>query len=132
MLTATRRGLERAHREHAWVAQELPPPAASRHLLLVYAVECGLKAALMRRERAADTRQLGVRNHGHDLRAFVKELRLPRQYVLSSTRTRQDEPQPVEPRQLHEAFRYGIRLDGEERIQEELDRIMSWLRRELL
>ena len=67
MLRASRRELERAYRSHRDLAQsDKVRTTQSHHLLLVYSLECGLKASVMRRRNIDDTSMLGEINFGHD------------------------------------------------------------------
>ena len=133
MLRASRRELERAYRLHRDLAQsDKVRTTQSHHLLLVYSLECGLKAAVMRRRNIDDTSMLGEINFGHDLREFLKYLRAPATLRISDHQTRQNEPQTVQPKQLHEALRYGIDLQKIDTVLGELNAIMQWLKEELL
>jgi hypothetical protein len=132
MVRASRRELEHAYRSHkALSACASHPVSRSHHLLLVYAIECGLKAAVMRRQRAEDTEQLGLLNYGHDLREFLKHLRAPAQLRVSDAHTGQSKSQTLQPKQIHEALRYGVGLRQEERVMTELKDVLAWLAGEL-
>jgi hypothetical protein len=132
MLRASRRELERAYRSHKRLAASQDAPQGfSNHLLVAYAVECGLKAALMRRRRVEDTAQLGSMNFGHDLREFLKNLNVPANLSVSDGLTDQQEPQTIQPKQIHEALRYGISFQQGVRVETELCAVMEWLRGEL-
>lgn len=132
MVRASRRELEHAYRSHkALSACASHSVSRSHHLLLVYAIECGLKAAVMRRRRAEDTEQLGSLNYGHDVREFLKHLRAPAHLRLSNSHTNQSKPQTLQPKQIHEALRYGIVLRQEERVVTELQAVLAWLAGEL-
>jgi hypothetical protein len=91
------------------------------HLLRFYSVECGLKAALLRRRNLRSTAQLdkddGLRSH--DLRRLAAELRIDKATYRQLDRCRRrggqdaDGP-PIEVRDLHEAWRYGAGLNTED------------------
>src|SRR5688572_23341771 len=103
----------RAHKQVA--AMEVPYESRlSSSMVLVYAVECGLKHRLMRDRRLADTTLLGgsFGDGGHDIREGLKQLRAPGELIrrLRDARTRQREAQSVLPHVLHQAYRYGIVL----------------------
>jgi hypothetical protein len=53
--------------------------AQCRNLLLFYAVECGLKAAWLKRNRLRDTSEIEplLKQEGHDLIYWTKALYLP-------------------------------------------------------
>lgn len=105
------------------------------YLLRFYAVECGLKAALLLRIKARSTAQLPERLRTHDLRALAAELRLPPGSTqgISSCALHNAGSQPVEPHQVHEAWRYGARLSAsaEKQFVAGLDLLIAWCRREL-
>jgi HEPN domain-containing protein len=96
-------------------------------LLLFYAAECGLKATLMDRggHRASSNLE-----RTHDLRELAKELRLPRSITegLSECRTKHDRNLRIPVKELHEAWRYGARLDAsdEKAALSALRALISW------
>jgi len=105
------------------------------YLLRFYAVECGLKAALLLRSNARSTKQLPAHLRNHDLRALASALKLP-PATLSGIAPcgRHDAQQaPVEPHQVHEAWRYGARLvpDAEKTFVTGLDSLIAWCLKEL-
>jgi hypothetical protein len=133
MLLVTRREFERAHKEHSDCHARVDNAQVhSRLLLLAYAVECGLKALIMRRTRAEDTDDLAEDHQiQHDLREALKILRVPATVVLPDHRTQQKTPQSVPPKSLHTAFRYGVRLVEQEKARTQLAAILAWVQDEL-
>lgn len=125
MIHATRREFERAFRFHLSLAGTCV--TTSQRLLLVYAVECGLKALIMANEGVEITSRLKT-DIGHDIREGLKRLRST--LVVRQVRTQQQVPQLVQPRQLHEAFRYAILIDDQQVIPE-LIRVVEWIRQRL-
>jgi len=95
----------------------LPEGSPSSRLLLFYAVECGLKADPLRRRKLRHSGELPAELHHHDLRALAKELRLP-DSGLRGCRAhgrggpRQDDGATVAIDDLHQAWRYGARLEA--------------------
>src|SRR5579884_1909088 len=108
--------LRASHRAHHESAARLPEGSPSTQLLLFYAVECGLKAELLRRRKLRHSGELPAELRHHDLRALAKELRLPN-LGLRGCRARardapgQDGSPPVAIDDLHQAWRYGARLE---------------------
>ncbi|MEO3779194.1 hypothetical protein ABGB16_20585 [Micromonospora sp. B11E3] len=88
------------------------------HLLRFYSVECGMKAAALLRGKLQTTDQLSPDLLSHDLRRLASHLRLsPAEYqMLAPCRRRTPgAAQPtVEVPQLHQAWRYGAKLDAED------------------
>jgi HEPN domain-containing protein len=124
--------LRASYLEHRKSADKLGQ-GVSACLLRVYAVECGLKAALMRRQKIRDTSEL---DRTHDLRALAKRLRLPPGQVAHLRRDpvlKSDANRKVHPSELHEVWRYGAALgDGDQKKMEELlGRLLEWLEGEL-
>ena len=74
----TDRELTRAWRELSVVA--LPPATGDRQnphrLLLFYAVECGLKAVWLKRERRTLFEGADIHRTGHDLQQLLKDLKV--------------------------------------------------------
>jgi|SRR5579884_1967993 len=100
--------LRASHRAHHESAARLPEGSPSTQLLLFYAVECGLKAELLRRRKLRHSGELPAELRHHDLRALAKELRRPAP-GLRGCRVRarggsgQDDGPPVGIGDLHQA-----------------------------
>ncbi|WP_418155385.1 hypothetical protein [Actinoalloteichus caeruleus] len=115
-------------REAAESIKESPPA----HLLRYYAAECGLKHALLRRRNGRTTDDLPPQQRkgesGHDLRSLAKELRLADADYRELRACRRHGSGSVRHHELHEAWRYGVRLDAEEerRAVAALDRLVQW------
>jgi len=107
----------------------------SAYLLRFYAVECGLKAAVLVRMKARSTAQLPHHLRSHDLRALATALRLPRPAVqgISPCDSHGPAPYKVEIHQVHEAWRYGARLStsAERNFVAGLNLLIAWCRKEL-
>ncbi|WP_306838350.1 hypothetical protein [Catenuloplanes nepalensis] len=107
---------------------------AGHFLLRFYAVECGLKAAVLRRRRARSTAQLPESLRSHDLRALAIELRLPPLITQALKPCASHESgQQIHVHQVHEAWRYGRRLSAstEKDFVAGLDLLIAWCREEL-
>ncbi|MFE1246416.1 hypothetical protein [Streptomyces sp. NPDC058735] len=108
--------------------------AATVGLLLFYAAECGLKERLLSRRGLRDTSAL---EPTHDLRKLAKELRLPRALDdllsrLRSCRLHASSGASVALADLHQAWRYGAKLDGtdEREAKEALRALIKWCERD--
>lgn len=127
------RELQSSAKRHANVASGLGVSPSSS-LLLVYAAECGLKAALMKRSNIRDTSSLDEDFRTHSLRKLAKELRLPASISVSSLRCgeKNDRKSFVEDHELHQAWRYGrdLRTDDEARANEVLTSLLDWCDKE--
>ena len=117
------------HRSSAEILGDL----SSSYLLLFYAVECGLKAALLRRTNGRSTAELDPAMRSHSLRDLAKELRLDGQLVAKLTRCARRDSGQVEPHELHEAWRYGAVLigDHEKNAVAAIRELSAWIDQEL-
>lgn len=138
MLNVSRREMTRAYRELEKAARHLnaaeqQDPACTRpgYLVLFYAAECGIKAALMKERKAETSVALDEDARiGHDLRKGLKQLGW-RGELRKNYKTRQKAPQDVSSDRLHEAFRYGVELDDEAAVVNELKIVVSWIKERL-
>jgi hypothetical protein len=98
-------------------------------LLLIYALECGMKALIMKERGAEITSELPlIINIGHDLRECLKALYAPPRLTLRNTKTKQKSKQDVRPSVLHQAFRYNIEVEDVTDITAELKEVHEWLK----
>ena len=112
----------------------------SHVLLLIYGVECGMKALLMEKFKAKCWDDLhpdrGCGVSGHDLAEGLRNLGLPARLTISRRRTAQDRDgrqEDVTAAQLHRACRYAIAFDVAEfrQMRAQLDAIRKWLKTRL-
>ena len=128
MLDVTRRELEKAyhrHRDHYEGCLSHP-----HRLLLVYCVECGLKALLMQLHRVDRYNDLPPQSQvNHDLRAALMLLGAPGSLSIRQTTTTHNRApqQCVTPGELHQAFRYGIPIEPETEIVGDLRAVVTWI-----
>jgi hypothetical protein len=102
--------------------------------LLFYAVECGLKAIIMRLNNAESSAELADELQiGHDIREGLKRSYAPARLTIRGTTSRHGQgPQDtVHPQHLHQAFRYSVPIDWEPEITYELQQVMEWLKEKL-
>jgi hypothetical protein len=106
------------------------------HMLLFYGVECGLKAAYLGKRgiTGRGTQDLPQELRNHDLRRLVKELRIDgrRSRQLLSCRRKHDNSLTVDHQDLHQAWRYGATLDGDDEKEAVvgLNGLSEWCRKE--
>ena len=111
-------------------------PAPSAHLLLFYAVECGLKAAILGKNgmNARGTESLPGDLRNHDLRKLAKRLRIAANVIgdISACRRKYDSMTVVAYHDLHQAWRYGASLnrDDEQRATTALGSLSIWCKKE--
>jgi hypothetical protein len=132
--------LKRAWRELSQVA--MPPSTSSRknphRLLLFYAVECGLKAVWLKRQRRTLFGGNDIQRTGHDLRQVLKDLNvgsslsLPESCWLSTTN------QGLAVRNgkfgdVHQVWRYGGKCETptDQDCEQQLMKILEWIQGEI-
>lgn len=111
--------------------------ADSKALFLFYAVECGLKALYMDLHKletasAAGYRARSARSFGHRLDDLLAELRIPPSRV--SQRPAQLALRTggrLQVLDLHEAWRYGEKVDAHTDVVIWLERIATYMKQEL-
>ncbi|WAP56394.1 hypothetical protein [Streptomyces sp. S465] len=103
-------------------------------LLLFYSAECGLKERLLCRQKLRGTEAL---EPTHDLRKLAKDLNLPRTLGarldrLQSCRLHASGSKAIPLADLHQAWRYGAKLDAadEKEAQEALRALIKWCERD--
>lgn len=141
-LPITDRELVRAWRELRRSSQ-VESRCNSHRLLMVYAVECGLKAVWLRRQHRALFEGQDIDRFGHDLNEILRDLKPGRQFEPLPVAVHL---QPIEvgrpprPRArsggleaLHQAWRYGAHLTepNDESMELHLERVAQWIAKEL-
>ena len=137
----TNRELERAWRELRRSSQ-VESRCNSHRLLMVYAVECGLKAVWLRRQCRNLFEGQDIDRFGHDLNEILRELRPGRQFELPGlvqlAPIDAGRPPRVRSRSggldaLHQAWRYGAPLiePSDEAMEQSLERVAQWIAKEL-
>ena len=109
------------HRLIAAARTGVGPPA---HLLLFYAVECGLKYVHLRRNNLTTTEKLG--DLDHDLSFLIKNLKLSRSAIgdAPALRLSRGENEHCPPSSAHQAWRYGVRIEETDEAK-----FVTWLKR---
>jgi hypothetical protein len=121
--------------------QRQRPPAGAqvqnRNLLLFYAVECGLKAAWLTRNKLRDTSQiepLFLRDGGHDLTLWTKRLYLPATITSAKPNFRlRDAGTALQLKFAHQAWRYGVDVEPEDEaaLHQWLEQVWQWAKGDL-
>lgn len=127
--------MERAYRHH----RQFCDNGRCFHLalLLVYSIECGLKALIMKQRNVESYDQLS--NEYQVQHDFVLALTLlhapPELHAVGKIRVctlRPRMPQEqVLPKDLHQTFRYGVSIDKHSDVIAGLQKVSEWLREKL-
>ena len=133
MVHASLRNLQKAFQ------RQRPPgllPTQSQNLLLFYAVECGLKAAFLKRNRLSDTSAMEaeLKEKGHDLAFWAKKLYLPAIIAGANLNFRlRAGTGRLGVGFAHQAWRYGQDIEREDEIviEEWLKKVSQWAKEEL-
>ena len=109
----------------------------SKALLLFYAIECGLKALYMDLHKLATTsiegsRARSARSFGHRLDHLVVELRVPPSKISArAPNLALRNGVTLQVLDLHEAWRYGEKIDAHTQVVAWLDGIATYVKQEL-
>jgi len=114
----------------------------AHRLLLFYAVECGLKALIMKVKRQSRTDGLDSDILTHDINKLLKELHAQGDLVLRRTQMvpikknnrKSKDTRTVEPKDFNQMWRYGGQSTGglsDKEIEAKLLKIVEWIKFEL-
>lgn len=141
----TDREIEKAWREN-WLASCKTPRNNAHRLLLFYAVECGLKAVLIRRKKPQTNRTdlcTDIDMCQHDINKLLdclyagEDLKLPPQLSMKPIKGKsgKDEERKFTPGEVNQMWRYGgcCSLPGttDQDIENKLLAIVKWIDGEL-
>ncbi|HBO3409193.1 hypothetical protein ACIUV6_06025 [Pseudomonas aeruginosa] len=138
----TGRELTRAWRELSAIAK---PVAGStrknpQRLLLFYAVECGLKAVWLKRNRRDLFDREDIERAGHNLRQVLKDLKVGAELSLPEnlqlrpvTQNGTQHPRNGDISILHQAWRYGGECTAptDNDCEYRLEQVLNWIQGEL-
>ncbi len=145
MVVFTDREMQRAWRTNLEVSKQGIRTNAHR-LLLFYAVECGLKAVLMKRASVTCTNGCeSIRQAQHDINKLLDALNAGRALKLPSTTSMTpiknkaaEQPRPVDCGQLNPMWRYGGSIDtaykstySDQSLEDSLSKISHWIQEQL-
>jgi hypothetical protein len=130
------RALRRRARElHASACRELKNDEDSGALLLFYAAECALKAFYMARNNLKDTEEsrgtaLPARHYSHNLVRLISVLNIPRASLKEApAAVLVRSGVPIDMSHVHQAWRYGEKINNTPLICDWLISIVEWCRR---
>lgn len=114
----------------------------AHRLLLVYSVECGLKAVWLKKECRTLFTSLDISKTGHDLNEVIKSLRclhtLPESLAMSDVKDSQRNlvtRTHIRISDLHQVWRYGGALKNppadDQAMEASLEKIQNWIEKEL-
>jgi hypothetical protein len=108
----------------------------ARILLLFYAVECGLKAAWLTRNKLRSTSAIEsqLKENGHDLVFWTRQLHLPATITNGRTSFRlRTNGSALGIEYAHQAWRYGIDVEpiDEAALESWLEHVWAWAKEEL-
>lgn len=141
-LPFTDRELKKAWRELS-AAAEVPHGRARQNahrLLLFYAVECGLKAAWLKRQGRTVFSPEDISRTGHNLHKLLKELCASAELALNMPLKLSDVTGNQSARQrtcgfseLHQVWRYGgqCQTPTDQDCEQQLQKVLQWIRGEL-
>lgn len=134
-INVTRREFARAYRAHKNAIKRLDSTQyGPYHLLLFYAVECGIKTVLLREFNADCFDSLSDEAKiGHDIKSGLRILRIDSTFSLKDLTKKRDSNRKYPPGQLNQAFRYGVHLNKNELMQfiQTMKEILDWLEKEI-
>jgi HEPN domain-containing protein len=138
----TNREIERAWRNNK-AASEQAPRTNGHRLLLFYAVECGLKAILMRRQRKTRTDECPVLAQcQHDINKLLdslsagQSLKLPSQLSMAKIKSRNGyDERKFTSGEINQMWRYGgcctSNSTTDTELENQLLKIVRWIEGEL-
>ena len=126
------------HLRKAFLRQRQPAllQPQCQNLLLFYAVECGLKAAWLTRNRLRDTSEIEsiLKQKGHDLIFWTKRLNLPATITNGSAGFRlRSGSARLDVEFAHQVWRYGTDVEpaDEVALANWLEQVWNWAKAEL-
>ncbi|WP_422134821.1 hypothetical protein [Endozoicomonas sp. ALD040] len=132
----TQREMDRAFRSHHEATRHLPSSCnPSKLVCLFYAVECGLKSLIIKRERHQTSEGIDHYGFEHNINKMLshlrcgKKLRLPVNISLDTSKpnTHRDTDQS----KLNQVWRYGVKIKNQAdhtHITQTLENICHWVK----
>jgi hypothetical protein len=101
------------------------------HLLLFYTVECGLKHLFLRSNKTVRKQTISNFEIGtHNLNTLISVCKLPRLIAIKShCRTERDSREVIPIENIHQAWRYGVRLkqEDEKEVVNKLKKLVAFI-----
>lgn len=141
----TDREIEKARRDN-WSASCKTPRSKAHRLLLFYAVECGLKAVLMKRGKPRTNRTdlcIDIAQCQHDVNKLLdclsvgNNLKLPAQVTMKPIKGKsgKNDERKFTPGEVNQMWRYGgcssLADTSDEELENKLLEIVKWIDGEL-
>lgn len=141
MITFTDREIQRAWRINL-EASQVPSRNNAHRLLLFYAIECGLKAIVMKREGRNRTNLCpNVTDSGHNINKLLDclsagdSLKLPNKLLMTPIKKNaKREDRTCETKDINQMWRYGgtmLDSNGDPDLEKKLTNISEWIKQEL-
>ena len=139
-IPATKKELKNSFKHHYLVYQKIDENemlnSSTKRLILFYSVESGLKYFILNKIQKNTTKELenhpGYNNpDGHDIREMMKFAGIGDHASFQLTSISSTKRGRIEPRQLHQIWRYGIEInnpDDENRSEKILHNVAVWLK----
>lgn len=138
MILFTYRELKRAWEQSTTAFNASKDKTNAHRLLLFYAVETGLKAVFLNREKKSCDTEGKFSDFLHDLNKIMTHLKVGAQLHLPSNICLDEIKQPAQQRnaqcgELNQVWRYGskAKTPSDEELEEKLLAINEWIRGEL-
>lgn len=126
--------LAKAFQRHAQTARKGTNGGATANdsylLLLIYAIECGLKRILLENRGQKSTRRLDRDDLTHDLDALLKLVGQPPRFQ----RLKLEKPaEDAAPARIHEVLRYGgvLATPSREKVLDAANKVADWIEEQL-
>ena len=141
MINFTRREIETAWKNNFKLYKSNRSVKTNSHrLMLFYAVECGLKAVIMRR-RSIEVTDSTIVELGHNVNKMLDELRVERLKIPANFRIKdiKEGERRCTPEKINQIWRYGHKFnktesyitENDESLEKKLIQIVDWIEREL-
>lgn len=132
----TQREMDRAFRSHHEATQQLPSSVnPSKLVCLFYAVECGLKSLIMKRENHKTTSGIDNYEFEHNINKMLNHLRCGKQLRLPVNISLDTKipgiQRNTEQSSLNQVWRYGVNIrkpEDQTHITQTLTNICNWVK----
>ena len=139
MIPFTNREIQRAWRTNL-EASNVKPRNNAHRLLLFYAVECGLKAIIMKRQ-GKDRTDLcpNLAESRHNINKLLdclsagNSLKLPKEFLIKTKEDLNKGDRKCKTEEINQMWRYGgtVNSNGDPDLEKQLISISEWIKQEL-
>lgn len=130
--------LRKSFHAHIQVVLAQSNKSSSSHLLMFYAVECGLKSIWLKRNKLIGTDRIQdqtlLTKDGHNFAIWIKELRVPPTIGNKIPDFHLDRGgSSWDIGKAHQAWRYGVRMKSEDEkaVVEWLENLCDWIKEKI-